>query len=623
MRKRDLALLGLSFAALLVLVSPVLLRPGLAFFNFGDLYGYHHPMRHLVALRLQGGELPFWNPHIFGGLPLLANPQAAVFYPLSVLHHILPLPYAFTVQDALHLGLALFGMAALGRSSGLSGWLSHLLAASFGLGSYLVYRIPQGVPTLAGSLCYVPWCWLALQSDRRGLLAGVLGLQLLSGHPQFLGINLVGMALWVLLRWRGRAAYLASELFWTLLLAAVQWAPTAEFLGQSNRTAWPKLFLEAYSMPWEAYGSLLLPNLRGNPMDSTTALLPSVFFETRGLYAGWWVVPAALAALALGGLRRTWTLLLLGGAGAFLALGGANPFFEFLADLPVLGMVRTPARYAFLFLWAALLLAGQGGRRLAGRYRPGLRLKVLALVLVWADLLAWDRKFVRPQDPAPYLQPRFERIAALQGKPARVLTDPDFANPNKVMLYGLWNVNGYEAFFLDRFVGYAYRSEGRAAADPSRSYLRDYRSSLMSRLGVRNFIREDRVLENPSAYPLAYYAASPARPFRAPAPVLLRNDPEHWSVEIGARPSSGADFLVFAQPHYPGWRAWVDGEERRPALWDGFLQAVSLPAALPLPPEEKVHLRFRPTLWGLLCLLTGAGLGGWAARVLGGVCEPQ
>src|SRR5262245_28653182 len=90
MRRRDLALAGAFALAVLAALSPALLRPGFVPRNFGDLFLYHLPMRSLVASTLQAGRLPFWNPYIFGGLPLAANPQSVLFYPVSGLGFLFP-----------------------------------------------------------------------------------------------------------------------------------------------------------------------------------------------------------------------------------------------------------------------------------------------------------------------------------------------------------------------------------------------------------------------------------------------------------------------------------------------------------------------------------------------------
>ena len=48
----------------------------------GDILLYFYPYRDFVASALREGRIPFWNPYLFAGAPLLANPQAAVLYPL-------------------------------------------------------------------------------------------------------------------------------------------------------------------------------------------------------------------------------------------------------------------------------------------------------------------------------------------------------------------------------------------------------------------------------------------------------------------------------------------------------------------------------------------------------------
>ena len=63
-------------------------------------------------------------------------------------------------------------------------------------------------------------------------------------------------------------------------------------------------------------------------------------------------------------------------------------------------------------------------------------------------------------------------VETLAGRPLRFASDPALANPNKAMLYRAMNVNGYEAFYLARYVPYAARAAGGPAADPSRTHLR-------------------------------------------------------------------------------------------------------------------------------------------------------
>jgi hypothetical protein len=48
----------------------------------GDIQLYFYAYWDYVGATLRTGRLPFWNPYLFLGAPLLANPQSAVLYPL-------------------------------------------------------------------------------------------------------------------------------------------------------------------------------------------------------------------------------------------------------------------------------------------------------------------------------------------------------------------------------------------------------------------------------------------------------------------------------------------------------------------------------------------------------------
>src|SRR4051794_34214718 len=119
MNGKDLRLGLVALAAALWALWPSWLDPRLAPADFGDLFTFHYPMRHLAAEALQQGRLPFWNPYVFSGLPLLANPQAALFYPLSALGFVLPLTPALSWDFLLHLLWAMLGVALLARQARL------------------------------------------------------------------------------------------------------------------------------------------------------------------------------------------------------------------------------------------------------------------------------------------------------------------------------------------------------------------------------------------------------------------------------------------------------------------------------------------------------------------------
>ena len=54
-------------------------------FFWEDFVYQNYPYRAFLAEQLREGTLPFWNPYQFGGMPYVADVQAAAFYPPNAL----------------------------------------------------------------------------------------------------------------------------------------------------------------------------------------------------------------------------------------------------------------------------------------------------------------------------------------------------------------------------------------------------------------------------------------------------------------------------------------------------------------------------------------------------------
>jgi len=417
--------------------------------NFGDLYAYHLPLRHFAASRLMAGQMPFWNPCILSGLPFLANPQAALFYPPSVVFDVLSAGYAFTLNAAFHLALAALGMQLFLRRARLDAAGAFLLTASFTLSPMLIYRIPQGIPTQLAALSWVPWTWLALLSGRPFLLAGAWALQLLAGHPQYAAVNAVGLAVFALFDLRARGPVFAKAAGLAAALACLQLVLTAEFLGASNRVGWPPALAGAYSLPPRSLAALVLPGAFGNPLDGSYLGPPSTFFEFQGVTVGW-------AAALLSRSRLDPPAQTSGIRGCPLAAGRARRLCRPRGSQPPAPAARAlarlrpaegagPVRPAPL-LGPAPRRSGHGSEA-AVHADPAPLGQGAALAVVFADLGPWAARFVYAEDSGPFLSRNEAFARQLAGRADRFITDPELANPNKAMLYRAMNANGYEAFY--------------------------------------------------------------------------------------------------------------------------------------------------------------------------------
>lgn len=383
-----------------------------------DAFTYFLPYWAYRNAELQAGHLPLWNPYLFLGAPFLANPQAAVLYPLHWPLIWLEPPRALIWSALLHIWLAAgftyaFGRRSL-RLSRPGAWAAALL---FGMGGFTLGKI-ENINQL-NALAWLPaalWCFDEARHAagrrarlRRAIaLSFVLALQILAGHTQTTFINLVGLGIYALIAaWEPRGHEpLGRRLarLWPLaalgpaaLLSAGQLWPGLELNALGLRTGGltyrlavsfslrPRLLLQTFLPPFagglaEAFGS-------------------EGFTEFVG-YIG--LVGLILAAVALisplevhrPARARAAGLVLVG---IFLALGAYNPAYYLLwRFVPGFDLFRAPARWLALYAFGAAALAGMGLERAlratALARPPGtagrLRLAAALLVLALAALVA-------------------------------------------------------------------------------------------------------------------------------------------------------------------------------------------------------------------------------------------
>ncbi|MBI4061451.1 MAG: hypothetical protein HY403_08485 [Elusimicrobia bacterium] len=613
MTRRDRIVVGAVATAVLALTASVWAHSGRTFFNHGDLYAYHWPLRHHTAAALVEGRLPFWNPYVMLGVPHAANPQAALFYPAAVLSFLLPVMTALVWDQILHLLWAALGAFLLARSARLPRAGAAALAAAYALSPFLIYRVTAGIPTLIAALSWAPWAWLAWLGGSASFLAAVFALQFFSGHPQFLVINAVGMGAWSLALGRGREfGRLAAAACGALALAAAQWLPTLELLRGSNRSDWPAQFTAAYSLRPADLLMWLSPGAFGTPLHGAWDDAVSVFYESGGAWLG-----CAALALAAGGIMRSRSRrgpVLLMALGIALSLGVNGPFGP-LFSAPGFSYLRTPARWSFLSLWGFWLLAGAGARALSASSRAAGALPLIALAVL-AELGSWDAAFLKPANARLFTQaspPVAERLA---GRLSRVITDPALANPNKTIVYRMRNVNGYDAFYPGSAAAWAGSAEGAPAADSSRVLVSRWGSEAARRAGVAARLSPGGVETAAGAWPLAAFIDRGGNRLM-PDPLLAIDRPERWHV-TGEIPK-GAAAVALSETRWPGWRASSGGRAIALSPLGPAFQSAALPAGGRF---VDLRLEFCPPRWFLWAALSAAAWALWFAALVRGL-EPS
>src|SRR5581483_184488 len=382
-----------------------------------DLIFSHWPFALLIQRTFaQSHTLPFWNPYFGGGLPVAADPLAALFYPPTQLVHLFSLRTYFLNLIMGHLVFAGLGTLLLAhRALKLPTFPALVAAVSYMVTPRLLSHLGAGHITIVQTVAWYPWlalaCWATLRDQRRwGALLGVcIALTVLAGHPQmaYYGIvMLAGLTVWVLVkRWRAQGwralrgpligLFAAGAL--GLLLAAIHLLPLLEFTNHSTR----QLSLSSGdSIPLFTFLSslVLLPPQAGSPWEG---------FISPGLLV---LALALLASVAR--WRRVWPLVLGIGLVAGLAMGNASPLYLVVSRvLPDLDLFRGLARIWFIALLLIALLAGIGTdvllhvlQRFSFRGITSLA-GSLALVLVAISLVVTDTGYTRTGAISPVVTP--------------------------------------------------------------------------------------------------------------------------------------------------------------------------------------------------------------------------
>lgn len=418
----------------------------------GDILLYFYPYRDYAAEALREGRIPFWNPYIFLGVPFLANPQAAVLYPLHWPLSWLPVTKQIYWSAALHTWILGYGGYLLCRRWGTSstaGLIGSLVLAGSGFYGGLIGHINQ-----MNGAAWLPWgLWILSEPNARRTfwswrrrVAGfalVVALMILAGHTQTAYINLFGIGLWAawpvaihLWQW-ARQRTLSTAPGWPTLnrlalytggvllggvISAAQLLPTLELSDLGLRSGGLSYGeATALSLPLRQLFWTLLPSYGLVNLESQFA---TPAYSELIAYVG----VAALVLAALGAWRTRGSVrvagLLFALVGLLLAIGRWNPlYFGLYLIVPGFDLFRTPARWMMLYTLGLALLAAGGWDWLAARgaARRWRMLSAVCVALIAVELLLAAQALPHRQTVAP--QAVYEPRTA----PAHLLTDPTHA----------------------------------------------------------------------------------------------------------------------------------------------------------------------------------------------------
>jgi hypothetical protein len=324
-------------------------------------------------------DIPLWNPWITTGRPLHADAQSAIFSPFNWIAYVMDEWRALALIAALKLWVAAFGAFLLARALSMRWPGASMAGLVYGFSLWMITWISY---PHASVWALVPWALLAAEGvlrrpdpRRAALLALVIGLQFLCGHPESSFHLIVAVLVFSALRlrgspsWRRAAVGLVGGLVWGALLAALVLLPVGELVFRSADLEQRAGEAQNIKTPLKFALGVMVPFYWGKPTQT-----PIDFFVlARAFYGG--ALPLLLAVVALRTPTRERVATAVAGAVAMCVVLGIPPVFWIVARLPVFSSGHN-TRLAVLYLLCLALLAGWGLDDLVKR---GVSRRVLAV----------------------------------------------------------------------------------------------------------------------------------------------------------------------------------------------------------------------------------------------------
>jgi hypothetical protein len=326
------------------------------------------------------GRRELWEPAMFLGYPLFADPNQQMWYPAAWMR---VFSWSYNLFAVAPFPLAAIGMAGYLRSLTKSTIAGIVAGLGYALGAFMISH--AGHLMLSHPAAWAPFVLWAVESlrqrgDARPLVGGALALGLcgVAGQPQIF-VSTITLALAYALASASRAPGGSQVFLWRVVamlalgiaFSATQLIPEAFLAQESTRASLDFGAFTLYEVPAGQlalrivfpylFGTTALPQYPYSRIDFGT-------FTEETVAAG--LVLLCLSFVAVRGFaadRRIafWAFVAI--VALVLAVGDATPVARVVHRLPVYGLFRAPGRHAFEWSFAVAVLAGYGTAAIVGK----------------------------------------------------------------------------------------------------------------------------------------------------------------------------------------------------------------------------------------------------------------
>ncbi len=356
-----------------IFYNPDMMRIGLFFKTFFVNYVLTH------------WSIPKWDPYIFGGMPFVDAFHGDLFYPLTFLKFFGSLFRMLSYNLLLHIFFSGVFTYLCARQFKLSKLASLLSGISYMFAGYLISLM---APWHDGKIFVTSLFPLTILFVERGfekkpflnfsLLGLIIGLIILTPHPQMAYFTLWGVALYTLFKlivlFREKktinavikpSALAIYAVVIGLLISAIQFYPGYYYTTHDSprteaKRGWD--WATSWSLHAEEAASILIPEFVGtNSQNTKTYYWGKNAFKDNSETVE--VVCFFIALIGFFFYRKKESYFLGGLAllALIYALGASTPFFKiFFYIIPMVKSMRAASMVMFVFSFSIAILAGMG-----------------------------------------------------------------------------------------------------------------------------------------------------------------------------------------------------------------------------------------------------------------------
>lgn len=460
---------GIFLASVVVIFFNKILFFGETFINpdYGrsDLMHFNIPVHYSAWEAARNFEIPFWEPRMGQGFPLLDEGQVGFFYLPNLLLSILPFWQAFNIGIVFTFCLAAIGAYLLSRAFGISKESALIAGLTYSFSPILILRLHHyNLMQSAAIFPLLLWSLNCFFNTKKivyfGLFSLLLSQQIFVGFQQFTAYSLIASFLfllyktWTAFKKKGKRFIVCviffSSVIVAVLISAIQINSSLTLIIASSRiqSQTPQKILNDFPFNPSNFKTLIDPYILGSASDASYPRWITgrwgIFWENN-LYFGLSQL-LLIFVLTLVIVRRKRDFLsknllffyFLAILGILLALGKFGPIHP-IFSIPPISFFRVPSRFLIFTFLSVAILSSFGLEFVKNLFKNQIIKSAIFSIILFLSIFdifrAWYRYPATVKIKDLQETPQFAKQVSLD---SRIATFGQTKNWNKIFLEKGW-----------------------------------------------------------------------------------------------------------------------------------------------------------------------------------------